>query len=532
MPAAEGLYNKFVSTDLSKNRRKEMSEQNDRNFAINPYLPGWEYVPDGEPHVFGDRIYIFGSHDRAEGTEFCQEDYTIWSAPVDNLADWTCHGISYRKDQDPHNKQMKTLWAPDVCRGADGRYYLYYCCAFVPEVGIAVADRPEGPYEFYDYVRDENGEIWSKDLPFDPGVLYEDPDHIWLYIGFGPMPAELPENLTADMLRTIPQFKDESEEKLEGMLKQVELMRNPSHGSTCLHLAPDMKTVLSSRLIVPARKYAAGTTFEEHPFFEASSMRKINGRYYFIYSSFAGHELCYATSDYPDRDFTYGGVIISNADLGLNGNKIPRAFYANNHGSLEKIRNQWYIFYHRHTNLTTYSRQGCAEPVTILPDGEIPQAEITSQGLNGAPIDASKELPAYALCNLQGPEGACLLSDPATKIPDNAPYITETAEEASAHEDPYLVNMQTGASCGFKYLKFNGQKEAVLTVAADQSPSSSTAPTERQLPKQPLSTQIHGRRSRQRSSPCLKPMPCFSGLTIQVSPLPLNPYFSGNHCCC
>ena len=31
--------------------------------ALNPYLPGWEYIPDGEPHIFGDRVYIYGSHD-------------------------------------------------------------------------------------------------------------------------------------------------------------------------------------------------------------------------------------------------------------------------------------------------------------------------------------------------------------------------------------------------------------------------------------------------------------------------------------
>ena len=31
----------------------------------NPYLPSWEYIPDGEPRVFGDRIYIYGSHDTA-----------------------------------------------------------------------------------------------------------------------------------------------------------------------------------------------------------------------------------------------------------------------------------------------------------------------------------------------------------------------------------------------------------------------------------------------------------------------------------
>lgn len=31
--------------------------------GFNPYLPSWEYIPDGEPHVFGDRVYLYGSHD-------------------------------------------------------------------------------------------------------------------------------------------------------------------------------------------------------------------------------------------------------------------------------------------------------------------------------------------------------------------------------------------------------------------------------------------------------------------------------------
>ena len=33
--------------------------------VTNPYLPSWEYVPDGEPHVFGSRVYLYGSHDKA-----------------------------------------------------------------------------------------------------------------------------------------------------------------------------------------------------------------------------------------------------------------------------------------------------------------------------------------------------------------------------------------------------------------------------------------------------------------------------------
>ena len=69
-------------------------------------------------------------------------------------------------------------------------------------------------------------------------------------------------------------------------------------------------------MLIPGYKNSAGTGFEGHEMYEASSMRKINGRYYFIYSSRLSHELAYAVSDYPDRDFRYGCAIISNGDIG------------------------------------------------------------------------------------------------------------------------------------------------------------------------------------------------------------------------
>ncbi len=43
--------------------------------VYNPYLPLNEYIPDGEPHVFGDRVYIYGSHDKEDGETFCMLDY-------------------------------------------------------------------------------------------------------------------------------------------------------------------------------------------------------------------------------------------------------------------------------------------------------------------------------------------------------------------------------------------------------------------------------------------------------------------------
>ena len=74
---------------------------------MNPFLPLTEYVPDGEPHVFGDRVYLYGSHDEPSGKRFCTRDYTVWSAPVRDLSRWTCHGVTYRKAQDPRSKPGK-----------------------------------------------------------------------------------------------------------------------------------------------------------------------------------------------------------------------------------------------------------------------------------------------------------------------------------------------------------------------------------------------------------------------------------------
>lgn len=43
----------------------------------NPYLPFWEYIPDGEPYVFGDRVYVYGSHDFFGGDVYCMGDYML-----------------------------------------------------------------------------------------------------------------------------------------------------------------------------------------------------------------------------------------------------------------------------------------------------------------------------------------------------------------------------------------------------------------------------------------------------------------------
>ena len=68
--------------------------------VFNPFLPLNEYIPDGEPHVFGDRVYIYGSHDKEGGYTFCMQDYVTYSAPVNDLSDWRYEGVIYKASQD------------------------------------------------------------------------------------------------------------------------------------------------------------------------------------------------------------------------------------------------------------------------------------------------------------------------------------------------------------------------------------------------------------------------------------------------
>ena len=69
--------------------------------VFNPFLPQDVYIADGEPHIFGDRVYLIGSHDRESGESFCLEDYEFFSASLHDLSDWTSRGISYCAKQDP-----------------------------------------------------------------------------------------------------------------------------------------------------------------------------------------------------------------------------------------------------------------------------------------------------------------------------------------------------------------------------------------------------------------------------------------------
>lgn len=405
------------------------------NIVFNPYLPSWEYVPDGEPHVFGDRLYIYGSHDKACGISYCEGDYVVWSAPVDNLTEWKYEGVVYKRNQDPENKKgKKSLYAPDVGKGMDGRYYLYYGLEDAQYIGVAVSQKPSGPFEYYGKVAYPDGSC-PEGVAFDPSVYVEE-DKVYLYYGFS------------------SRIKENAAELLYGK-------KDVMPGAYLIELEPDMKTVRSvPKLVANGQISAVGSSFEKHPFLEAASVRKINGKYYFLYSSMYGHELCYAVADTPYGPFEYQGVIISNGDVGISD--VPRAYMANNHGGIEKIGDQYYIFYHRHTHHTHYSRQGCAEKISICENGNIPQVEMTSCGLNFGPLPAKRLYPAYIICNLHGSRGAGMIPSKQSDDQADVPYLGQMVLDN--REGMCLYNMQKGSVCGVKYLDFADVGHVSITV--------------------------------------------------------------------
>jgi hypothetical protein len=246
--------------------------------GANPYMPLWEHVPDGEPRVFtykGEtRVYVYGSHDTRR-TEYCGDDYVVWSAPVTDLTDWKCHGVCYRAED------RSILYAPDVVQKGD-LFYMYAAEQKGSLIMVARSRTPWGP--FTDPVKTELG--------FDPGILVDDDGRVYAYWGFC--------------------------------------------ASYCAELNEDMATIRPGTLhehpighcIAPWAK-DDGHTDTKEAFFEASSPRKIFGKYIYIYSKRVSdpvpelgiHEHCngflsYRWSDRPLEGFRDGG------DISFNGGEI------------------------------------------------------------------------------------------------------------------------------------------------------------------------------------------------------------------
>lgn len=126
-----------------------------------------------------------------------------------------------------------------------------------------------------------------------------------------------------------------------------------------------------------------------------------------------------------------------------------------------KINDDWFIFYHRHTNGTNYSRQGCFEKLIETEDGLFKQAEITSC-CGVAPLKGEGEYPTYIACHVFSPFDI-------TYIPwsgwmdDRFQKITQEGgdgDEIIGH----VANMRPGTSVGYKYFDCKGIKSITIVT--------------------------------------------------------------------
>ncbi|MCC8119689.1 MAG: family 43 glycosylhydrolase [Bacteroidales bacterium] len=429
--------------------------------AVNPYLPLWEYIPDGEPYVFEDpdnpgqyRVYVYGSHDSLV-TEYCGREQVVWSAPVDDPNNWRYDGVIFESRFDANGNPLNpgvigdVLYAPDVAlvTEADGSktYYLYPNNQAGGRNGqVAKSKRPDGPFEVCNWKADAPDQAEGP-LGFDPAVFVDDDGRVYAYWGFG-----------------------------------------TSNGA---ELDPaTMATVKPGTEVV--QNLISGFTQEGvDRFYEASSMRKIDGKYVLIYSRWSAdgdfglpgsnYTLAYCYGDNPLGPFTYGGTIIDGRGRKTlaDGTVISTATPSGNtHGSIAKVGDQWYVFYHRQTGLNEFSRQAMVAPidVEVTADGKvvISEGEYTSEGfqIEGLPLQGS--YPAGIACYYTGPEPA-IHAWPSFIY--SGSYITPTyypGNPRSANSDVKLrstpvVNNTDGSTVGYKYFNFDtlsGASELPMSI--------------------------------------------------------------------
>lgn len=351
----------------------------------NPYLPLSVYIPDGEPKVFDDRVYLYGSKDYFGG-EYCCHKYHVYSAPVDNLEEWTDHGpvLASTDEYTPEGIldgvpwSDGLLWAPDIVKKGDV-YYLYFCLSDGSE-GVAESKFPYGPFTNARRIMMGGKPIEG----IDPSVLQEGEDYYYTW------------------------------------------------GQGSCHMAK----LLDDMCTLDPATYAEALISHEdgmQGFHEGSSLRKIGDYYCIVYASEytlrypnrGGAPTCldYAVSRNVYGPYERRGTIIDNTGVD------PSSW--NNHGSIIKIGNQWYVFYHGSSNDSKYTRRARVEKIRVdEAGGYIGRAEMTSNGF-GDSLDPALELDAAYGYRVGG--GA---------------YFTE--KEGAFP----LINVKNGASVAYRYFAF------------------------------------------------------------------------------
>ena len=304
--------------------------------AQNPIIRN-QFSADPTARVFGDRIYLYPSHDifPPEGQRqdwFCMEDYHVFSS--DNLTDWTDHGMIVTQNKVPWVRPNSySMWAPD-CVYRNGKYYFYFPSASSEgrgfAVGVAISDSPVGPFVPEPQpIKGING--------IDPCVLLASDGNAYIFWGNG----------------RCAKLKDNMKELADDNPKEMVKFGNREMEMVGVHCLKDL----------PNRQAEGPFAFE------------YNGNYYLTYPYVRENTevLGYAMSKNPMGPYEYKGLIME---------EHPNGCWTNHH-SIVNFKGQWYLFYH--TNFFSPNddkrRSVCIEKLAFNPDGTIQEVKETMRGV-------------------------------------------------------------------------------------------------------------------------------------------------------
>ena len=285
----------------------------------NPVIPG--YFADPTIKKFGDTYYMYATTD-GSGAGFGPAQ--VWTSK--DFVNWTLMPMNW---PDSH-----WIWAPDVIRHTDGRYYYFYCQPCIIHCGVS--ETPRGPWK---NILGESEAVLVPDrfvtnaITLDGRTFIDDDGSVYLYWGTW------------------------------GIYK--------GFGCGAGKMTPDLKGFTETRLI---------PNTEAVDFFEAPFVLKRNGIYYFMYSSGSCHDhtyrVQYATSDHPLGPYEYKGCILETNEDGT--------VHGPGHHSILKEGDDYYIVYHRHDNPHSnrgFHRQLCMDKMEFAADGSIRKVIPTHEGV-------------------------------------------------------------------------------------------------------------------------------------------------------
>jgi hypothetical protein len=283
------------------------------------YLYPQDYMADPSANVFNGKLYIYPSHDwdsgaafDDDGGHFQMKDYHVFSLDDVEKGKVTDHSVILRLEDIPWADRQ--LWDNDVVE-KDGKYYLIYCAKDKTQtfhLGVAIADRPEGPFiPQPDPIRGS--------YSIDPCAFKDDDGKIYVYFG----------GIWGGQLQRYDGNKALGVEHLPEGDEPALLPRMARMSDDMLQFAEAPREIL----IVDENGEPLKAN-NPHRFFEASWMHKYKGRYYFSYSTGDSHFICYAVGDNPYGPFTYQGVILD-----------PVVGWTTHH-SIVEFKGRWYLFHH------------------------------------------------------------------------------------------------------------------------------------------------------------------------------------------